>query len=909
MDCMGKDSQVFSAHPTISKERRYVLAELSKLVACAKVSSDSETDIAASLEATGKAARSVFGWVRKFMIHANEVGVKVLPLDQVELTDSPNLSNMNGDGRIRARAPSASGIPRSTQEAFRLKSASINDLRGAARRQAGALPVPRPASRASTAVSPALSGSGRSSPISFAAKTRVSSARGHARASSIDQSLDSPDLDGASSDMSHTMVPRRRADSVAEQELVMTEFASRVAVHEAIAAAEDALLSIIASFIGHIHSHHIDSHPSSHAYLIELTRETVDRVRDLLSIVETVGRQASLLGVHLGDVESLRGSRMDLYHATTRLVEGAEAVANAPFSEGGSDAYDAEKAGLLQVTTTTLRAGTECARVVRASVPEHPGGDSDFESPIPAANGRLSRYSGVGLGIRGPMTTLSRRATSLGQLHRRYHQDGVHAGSPPIGKPVDNDSEEVVEDASDESTVAPSRSHRPTSQPIVLEDVRATPDALRPPRSRATSFNSPSKRRSHKSPSLSADYAADKDIDAISRTSSHTPQPEPSENEEENTVSLSSPQPTPRPGEEGGDVRFWVVAHDYDPREVAFNSDGVLVGGTLRVLVEKMTPHDGMPDSNFSTAFWYTFRLFCNPEELVTTLISRYELKPPPVVAGMDKTQLDTWVERKLMPVRLRVYNFIKSWLDQHWRADTDDVVLDKLEAFALDIVTPTLPAHMGPRLAEQVRKRQAPQSAVSENSTTGASNKPTSFERMRHSTLSGMLHTPVAPSQVPTPVIAKALHTQLMRNPTPANISILDFDTLELARQLTIMESKLFAAVAPEDLLMTGKKAVPELKALSTLSNHITGWVADGILNEQDAKHRAALLKFYIKLADVSDYLVALTLEMPFAQQLFEPVCGPCWPQQQHDPASEEDMGRSQCKVPSAHGALAWCH
>ena len=99
--------------------------------------------------------------------------------------------------------------------------------------------------------------------------------------------------------------------------------------------------------------------------------------------------------------------------------------------------------------------------------------------------------------------------------------------------------------------------------------------------------------------------------------------------------------------------------------------------------------------------------------------------------------------------------------------------------------------------------------------------------------------------------MISKNLNSLLHRD--TLNIPVTEFDTLELARQLTILESKLFCAVHPDDLLETGRKSIQSLKALSMLSNQITGWVADNILNERDAKKRTALLKFYIKLADVS--------------------------------------------------------
>ena len=40
-------------------------------------------------------------------------------------------------------------------------------------------------------------------------------------------------------------------------------------------------------------------------------------------------------------------------------------------------------------------------------------------------------------------------------------------------------------------------------------------------------------------------------------------------------------------------------------------------------------------------------------------------------------------------------------------------------------------------------------------------------------------------------------------------------------------------------------------VKAVTSLSTAITGWVAESILNEPDTKKRTALVKFFIKLAD----------------------------------------------------------
>lgn len=321
------------------------------------------------------------------------------------------------------------------------------------------------------------------------------------------------------------------------------------------------------------------------------------------------------------------------------------------------------------------------------------------------------------------------------------------------------------------------------------------------------------------------------------------------------------------------DMRFWVSSHDYDPREITFNSDGNMVGASLAVLVEKMTPHDGPVDSIFWSSFFYTFRIYTTPADFVDALIRRYEITPPSSVM-MTEREIEVWVERKVVPVRLRVYNLLKAWLDTYWKAEADDIVLDTLKAFANVTVQRTLPA-MAPRLLDAIRKRASgppsagvdrpPSSASSHGERKNHTRNMSSDKLSLKSTISLLSPTVTTPSPSPTglnplsqlpptPIISKSLHSLLQKpNVELSRIPLTEFDTLELARQMTIMESKMFNHVAPEDLLLTGRRKVDGLKALSETSNQITGWVADTILAEMDIKRRTALLKFYIKLADVS--------------------------------------------------------
>ena len=101
-----------------------------------------------------------------------------------------------------------------------------------------------------------------------------------------------------------------------------------------------------------------------------MTRQTIDAVRELLTIVESVGRLASIRPNRPREVDALRQAKDQLYEVASRLVEGAEAVANAPPAEQGDESYDKDKAKLLQSATGTLRAGAECVRLVRLCTPD-----------------------------------------------------------------------------------------------------------------------------------------------------------------------------------------------------------------------------------------------------------------------------------------------------------------------------------------------------------------------------------------------------------------------------------------------------------------------------------------------------------------------------------------------------------
>jgi hypothetical protein len=95
----------------------------------------------------------------------------------------------------------------------------------------------------------------------------------------------------------------------------------------------------------------------------------------------------------------------------------------------------------------------------------------------------------------------------------------------------------------------------------------------------------------------------------------------------------------------------WFLKNEYTPMDLMYNMEGTVSSGTLRALVDQLTPHDSIADALFTRAFLICFRLFCKPEAFARLLYLRYALKPP---SNLNNEECKIWLDKKLIPVRLR---------------------------------------------------------------------------------------------------------------------------------------------------------------------------------------------------------------------------------------------------------------
>lgn len=263
--------------------------------------------------------------------------------------------------------------------------------------------------------------------------------------------------------------------------------------------------------------------------------------------------------------------------------------------------------------------------------------------------------------------------------------------------------------------------------------------------------------------------------------------------------------------------------------ELVFNKEGQVTGGSLPALVERLTAHESTPDAQFVSTFYLTFRLFCTPVELAQTLIHRFEyVVDAPHVTG---------------PVRLRVYNVFKGWLESHWRDATDRDALSLIVPFAEVKLASVIPS--AARRLLELAQRVSKEASLVPRLVSSMAKTP--------STLS---HLTPADTPMPAPNISRSQISSLVSwKAGGASPTVLDFDPLELARQLTIKQMSVFCAILPEELLASqwmkkGGVDAPNVKAMSALSTDLSNLVAETILHYSEVKKRAAVIKQWIKIA-----------------------------------------------------------
>ncbi|KAI9780848.1 MAG: hypothetical protein M1839_006475 [Geoglossum umbratile] len=617
---------------------------------------------------------------------------------------------------------------------------------------------------------------------------------------------------------------------------------------ERLSVTHDVFLSFLASFIGRLH---LQSRSSSE--LLLTTQQSVASGRDLLAVVEAVWERDSQRA------ESLEQAKDAMYGTITDLVLAAREVVKPSRGQEETDDIMMPDEGkkLMGAATGCVKAAGECVMKTKFVIERI--GDFEFE------------VTSGGLGLSGTIFELPIDGGCVGaamEQEQQQFQDAPLAGpvdSPqsPISlrsaendKPLPGIPNDSAALGSADEVVADTRSTRssmvellpPLPQlagPLIIDGDHASSNIFETNGNDAQLRYESSPRADsigtlgtgtestfvssvrHSQASLISHRMS---MAAMPEPPSNTPEPSQSQDISSLNIDQSMSGSETTLAEECEETEAKILEKTF-AHELVFNKEGQITGGTLPALIERLTTHDSTPDSMFVSTFYLTFRLFTTPADFAKALVNRFDY-----VA--DSAHISA-------PVRLRVYNVFKGWLESHWSQSADHEALDIIVPFANDQLKVVLPA-AGKRLAELAEKVSSVSGPLVPRLVSSIGKTNTSIAQY------------ISPdTPLPTPIISKSQLNHLRSWKVGGNSpSILDFDPLELARQFTLKESRIFCSILPDELLATewmkktGSIAI-NVRAMSTLSTDLATLVADTILHPEDAKKRASIIKQWVKIGN----------------------------------------------------------
>jgi len=231
---------------------------------------------------------------------------------------------------------------------------------------------------------------------------------------------------------------------------------------------------------------------------------------------------------------------------------------------------------------------------------------------------------------------------------------------------------------------------------------------------------------------------------------------------------------------------------------------------TLDKLIERITSSDSKGfDMKLIEVFFLTYRSFTKPYILMDKLIQRF---------GMVDKNTDSGIK-----VTLRVSNAIKMWVDRYFH-DFDNTLICRL----LQFLEETAEHDLYKSYCANLRK--------------SLSNKLIKDDEKVSRTV--MFSEEIKPAILP-------------KGFTPyGKFNLLEWSSLELARQITLMEYEYFKKIEPKECLSGAwsKKnkylLAPNIVALTDRWNNMTNYVATTIIAEDDVKMRRIYIAKFVEIA-----------------------------------------------------------
>lgn len=304
--------------------------------------------------------------------------------------------------------------------------------------------------------------------------------------------------------------------------------------------------------------------------------------------------------------------------------------------------------------------------------------------------------------------------------------------------------------------------------------------------------------------------------------------------EEERNIAVLTPDPNQYIfAEEDSDGNIL-----FDEVEVGKPSGGPgppIKAGTINKLVERLTFHE-YADPSFVRTFLMTYRSFSEPHELLDLLVARFQIPMPIDMDNVDVRRdpniikaIKRYKATYVSPIQLRVLNVLRHWVEYHYYDFVrHPKLLEKLHNFVASVKTKNMQKWVL-SINRALQKKEA--------------EKPSAHKQHIFSSK------------------AEDIEWHIAR--TKDKYHLLTLHPVEIARQLTLIQSEYFRAIHPSELVDASwmkdekkEKASPNLLKLNRFETTISNWLAKEIVTMENMEERVALVS---RLVDIMDVLLNL--------------------------------------------------
>eukprot|EP01080_Neovahlkampfia_damariscottae_P009809 gene9809-2134_t len=252
---------------------------------------------------------------------------------------------------------------------------------------------------------------------------------------------------------------------------------------------------------------------------------------------------------------------------------------------------------------------------------------------------------------------------------------------------------------------------------------------------------------------------------------------------------------------------------------------------TIDKLIEKLTSFDELLDLNLLYSFMFTYKTFSTSNEILDKLNLRYNTIPK---TEEEFKQFSIFQKKKLHPIRIRITQIIKHWIEKHF-IDFDSKLLKRVIEFCNEMKE-TKSENLAISIEKTIKKMK--QKSLSRTLSIYKTNQALNYEK------------PIIPPNL------------MNKNGIKTVSNILDWPSKELARQISLIEFNLFKQIHYDEFMNNNwTKENREIRAVNIHSliewfNDISSFLSYQILLKERSKARALILSKIIHIANECRHL-----------------------------------------------------